>query len=109
MRDKCPTHGKSEQGYKIVGVNWYWCNICKRYTKYHNTRSHSQAVTNNQNSNPPMAAAKTVSQRAQPLPAPANVASTPADPPMPHIEEIDETITPVDEVDYDFDTEEEEK
>ena len=54
-----------------------------------------------------MAAAKTCSQRAQPLPARANVASTPADPPTPYVEEIDETITPVDEVDYDYATEEE--
>ena len=107
MIGKCLDHGKSEQGYQIAGVNWYWCNICKRYTKDHNTRLHSHAVTNNQNSNPSMVAAKTVSQRAQPLPARANVASVPSDPPTPFIEELDETIHPVDEGDYDYATEEE--
>ena len=107
MLGKCPNHGKSDQGFKIAGVNWYWCNICLRYTKDHNTRSHSQTFANNQNSNPSMAATKTVSQRDQPLPARDNVASVPADTPTLFIEEIDETITPVDEADYDYATEEE--
>ena len=55
-----------------------------------------------------MAAAQTVSQRAQPLSARANVASVPATPPTPYIEEIYETIPAIDEVYYDFETEEEE-
>ena len=55
-----------------------------------------------------MAAAKTASQRAQPLPARANVASVPTDQQLPYIEEIDGTLPDVDEVDYDFDTAEEE-
>ena len=109
MLGKCPDHGKSEQGYQIAGVNWYWCSICKRYKKDHNTHSHSQRATNKQNSTPSMAAAKTVSQRAQPLPARANVASVPADPPMPHIGENNETIHPVDKDNYDYATEDEEK
>ena len=50
-----------------------------------------------------MAAAKTVSQRAQPLPARANVASVPATPPTPYIEEIDE-IPPAEGADYDYET-----
>ena len=107
MLGKCPNHGKNELGYKIAGVNWYWCNVCLRYTKDHNTRTHSQAFANNQNSKPSRVAAKTVSQRAQPLSARANVASVPADPPTPFIEEIDETIYPVDETEFDYTTEEE--
>ena len=51
-----------------------------------------------------MAAAKTVIQRAQPLPAQANVASVPATPPTPYIEKIDE-IPHEEETDYDYETE----
>ena len=55
-----------------------------------------------------MAAAKTVSQRAQPLPARDNVASVPTTQETKFIEEIDE-ILPDAESNYDFDTEEEDK
>ena len=44
LQGKCPTHGKSENSYQISGVNWYWCNTFRSYTKDNNTRSHSAGV-----------------------------------------------------------------
>ena len=105
MLGKCPHHGKSEDGYNISGVNWYWCGVCLKYTKDHNTRMHGRAFAK-YNSKPTNAAAKTVSKKAQPLPARANVASAPADSLTPYIEEIDETIHPVQDQVFDYDTEE---
>ena len=108
LKGRCPNHGKSEEGFIISGKNWYWCNICKRYTNDHNTSTHRQGFNYRQQYKPQVAAAKTVSQRAQPLPARANVASLPTTQTTPYIEEIDETLPTVEEVDYDFDTAEEE-
>ena len=53
-----------------------------------------------------MAAAKTVSQRAPPLPARANVASVPVTEETPFIEEIDENL-PDANAQYDYATEDE--
>ena len=55
-----------------------------------------------------MATAKTVSQRAPAPPVRANVASVPTPNPTEYIED-DQILPAVEEVDYDFDTEEEEK
>ena len=66
---------------------------------------HSPGANYNQNSKLQVVAAKTVSQRAHPLPARANVASIPATPPTPYIEEIYE-IPHEEEEDYYYETEE---
>ena len=66
---------------------------------------HSHGVTYKQDNKHQVAAAKTVSQRAEPLPERDNVASVPATPPTPYIEEIDENLPAVGKG-YEFDTEE---
>ena len=106
LRGKFPYHSKSENSFNISGVNWYWCNTCRSYNKDRNTRLNSPGVNYKQNNKPQVAAAPTVSQKDESLPARANVASVPATPPTPYIKEIDE-IPPAVGKYYDFDTEEE--
>ena len=68
---------------------------------------HGRAFAKYQNSKPTNAAAKTVSKKALPLPARANVASAPADSLTEFAEEDDGTIHPVHESEFDYATEEE--
>ena len=86
MKGQFPQHGKSEAGYNISGVKWYWCTPCGRYRNCHNTHSHRQGNNYTPKYRPQVAAAKTVSQRAQSLPARANVASVPSTQSSPLIE-----------------------
>ena len=79
---KCPNHGKSEYGYTVSSENWYWCKICKKYMRDHNSSSHANWEASKNSYKTKQAAAKAVSPRAPQIPAIENVASAPAAPPQ---------------------------